>query len=611
MAAGFPYKHNNYDIIIIGGGTAGCVITTRLAEARSDLQILLLEAGGNHNDDPRVKTPGLVPQAIGDPNIDWNYHSVPQAELNGREIFLARGKGLGGSSLINFLGLVHPSKSGFDTWADIGNPGWDWASVLPYLKKFQTFHMPDEQIVRDFGLQNIDIQAQGTSGPIHASYQNEPHALDVAWINTFRNMGYDMKADTLSGRNIGGYQITASIDPVKRERSHAGEAYLERVRNTQNLNIVTNVLVDKVLFAVQDRTRASGVRFIHDGQEHVALASKEVILCAGAFGTPAILERSGVGNPNLLQALGIDVIMENENVGENLQDHLMCGASFELKDEIETADWFREPDYVQQALARYEKDRSGPLAGTTASFAYMPLLDEDEAAVSTFQKLIDQSFDTMLVNEAIPVAQRVSLEFTRRVLEDKNEASANFCALKSQAHPDHTEAKDIFSFLQSGNYITLFTALSHPLSRGSVHCGSSVPEADPRIDPAYYSHPLDAELMSRQVQLFEKIVQTEPMKSMLKPEGRRIPAWTRFDNLKETKKLIRHSCMSNQHPCGTCAMLPRNKGGVVDPRLRVYGVDGLRVCDASIMPIIPRCNLQSTVYTIAEKAADMFLEDLL
>jgi len=586
------------------------VLATRLTEARPDLQILLLEAGANHNEDPRIKIPALFSQAWGDPNTDWKYRSVPQPELGGKEIALTRGKGLGGSSLINFMGLVYPSKAGFDAWAEIGNPGWDWNSVSPYLKKFQTFHMPNEEVANKLALQNIDIQAQGVDGPIHASYSSEPHAVDIAWLDTFRNLGYAMQADTMSGQNIGGYQVIVSVDPITRERSHSGKAYLERVKTKSNLEILTNVLVDKVIVANQGRPRASGVKFIHNGQEHVVSASKEVVLCSGALGTPAILERSGIGNSKILQSLGIDTVVQNENVGENLQDHFMCGTSFELEDDTETVDCMRDPAYIQQAMARYQADRSGPLAEASTAFAYMPLLDEDAPHASEFQTLTDQYLDTTSDTKTMPAAQKTSLKFTRQVLEDKNEASANFCVLKMQAHLENTNMEDAFALTQPGNYITVFTALAHPLSRGNIHCTTSTPDAAPRIDPAYYSHPLDAELMSRQVQLFEKIVQTEPMKSLLKPGGRRIPEWARFDSLEETKKLIKYSCTSNHHSCGTCAMLTREKGGVVDPRLRVYGVDALRVCDASIVPIIPRCNLQSTVYALAEKAADMFIEDL-
>ncbi|KAK5944475.1 hypothetical protein PMZ80_003757 [Knufia obscura] len=284
--------------------------------------------------------------------------------------------------------------------------------------------------------------------------------------------------------------------------------------------------------------------------------------------------------------------------------------SFEVHDDIETNDNFRDPAYAQAAMQQYQKHHTGPLTGTSACFAYMPLLDEDKPGQATPKQLLDD-YHSEPRDTTSPV-QTILEAFTKKVLSHPSEASANLCVVRGQVHLEHTttqHASTMFSLTDPGKYITIMTALAH-LSRGSIHITSSSPSAEPAIDPRYYTHPLGTELMARQVKLLDRITKTPPLSDLIKPNGRRIPKWAAFDTLDDTKKLLRESCMSNYHPCGTVAMLPRDKGGVVDPRLRVYGVEGLRVCDASIMPVITRGNLMTSVYAIAEKGADMIKEDL-
>lgn len=258
---------------------------------------------------------------------------------------------------------------------------------------------------------------------------------------------------------------------------------------------------------------------------------------------------------------------------------------------------------MQQSLARYESDKSGPLGAGFGSFAYMPLLDQDlETSNNELAALLDKHIDD---ERATPAEL-----FTKRILKDRLEASANLCLLKNQIHLEKRDPEDAFALSDSGNYVSILTALAHPLSRGNVHISSTDPTQPLIFDPGYYSHPLDLELLSRHVAVFDRITQSQPFAQVLKANGRRIPDWVDLTTDKGRKRLVKDGCYSNQHVCATCTMSPKEAGGVVDHRLNVYGTSGLRVVDASILPVISRGNIMSVTYAVAEKAADMIKQDL-
>lgn len=624
-----PCKRSTYDIIIAGGGTAGCVLGARLSEV-PDLYVLVLEAGENHNDDPRTKIPGAWVKGIASTDLNWNNQFVPQTELNGRKPFLARGKGLGGSTLINATSLLYPSRAGFDAWVDLGNKGWDWDSLAPYIKKFQNFNKPSDKVAEDLQLEYVNPKEQGVGGPIQASYEKNVEPLDKAWVETFRNLNLDMKADTVSGKSLGGYSIVNTIDSKTRQRSHAGVAYLEPATDRPNLEVITGALIDKIVLAtdgIDKEPRVTGIEFSHNNQTHIASTTErgEIILCAGAVGSPAVLERSGIGKPTILEKVGINTTVENDNVGENFHDHFFTAVSFEINPGIPTKDDFRDPANIQKAMQRYAKDGSGPMGCGNPSFAFMPLLEPETAdhlsdpthnrthqtngtsPSKTSQAPFSDILTKLTSNPDITPTERV----TTNLLSNPNEASANLTLMKAQVHLNHDDLQNMFNPVNPGNYITIGVAPCHPLSRGSIHITSPSPQDPPLIDPKYYTHPLDIELISRHLQFLPQLTSTPPLRDMIKqaPHARTIPEDANFDTLEETTKIMKTSCMSFQHPCGTCAMLPRDQGGVVDTRVRVYGVKGLRVCDASVFPLIPRGTLMCTVYAVAERVADLVKED--
>ncbi|KAI7158589.1 GMC oxidoreductase [Hortaea werneckii] len=579
-------EHCDYDLIIVGAGTAGCVIANRLSED-PNVSILVLEAGEDHSNDEEIYAPGLAGSALGDSHFDWQYASEPERQLNNRVINHPRGRLLGGTSAINSFALIYPSAAEIDAWAQVTNEDWDWQTLAPYFRKFQSIVAPSQNVKKSLNLAHSDEAIQECKGPIQASFPIRIKPLQEEWDETFRNLGLHNANDPLDGHALGGHTLTCHITGEKYERSHAGTAYLEPALARSNLTLITNVSVNKLIVERHNDTPiVRGVVYAQDNVSYEARVKMEVVLAAGAFNTPKIMELSGIGDPQILEKYGIATSAAVSGVGKGLQDHIRPGISFELTDNIPSFGSMT----VEEARKLYENDRSGPWAEAGAfSFSYTPLLPFlDSHEKQELKALLDEH---LKIDELSSESERKRYAFIRRTIESPTEATAvNFLSRRPVAGAPE------------GNYLTLNAMLSHPLSTGSSHISSSDPSAKPEIRFQYYSHPVDLEVHARQVQVLKKIAQTEPLASCIKSPGRQLPL---VDNVESAKEMCRAYSTTNYHPCGTCAL-----GEVVDGRLGVKGIQNLRVVDASVIPIIPRGNIITTVYAVAERAADIISGDL-
>lgn len=321
----------SFDIIIVGGGTAGCVLASRLS-AISHLDVLLLEAGPDNNADPKVSTPLISRRMFNDPKYDWNFRTIPQVGLSGRVIEQTRGRMIGGSSAINSHSLVYPNRAMHDAWAEIaGDERWSWERMERYYKRFQTVQVPE---VTEKGSSTVEPV---TRGPIQASYPRHMHILQTVWEDVFRSLDAYSDLDGVSGRAMGGMTTTTAVDgrALRGERSHSGNSYLKPALGRVNLIVETDAIVKKVDFQElgsgdAKSLQAIGVTYEKAGITLSARASKEVILCAGAFGTPQILELSGIGSKGILETAGVECLVDLPAVGGKKSQERLYGLSLTI-----------------------------------------------------------------------------------------------------------------------------------------------------------------------------------------------------------------------------------------------------------------------------------------
>lgn len=528
----------DFDFIIIGAGSAGCALANRLS-ARPEIKVALLEAGGPDTN-PWIHIPVGYFKTMGNPATDWCYKTEPDAGLNGRAINWPRGKVLGGSSSINGLLYVRGQRQGFDQWRQLGNTGWGWDDVLPIFKRAENWEGPQSP-------------ERGTGGPVNVSTSRVHREVIDAWIEAAIAAGYPATTDYNGAvqDGAGHFQLTMKNGL----RCSSAAAYLRPARGRPNLKIFTHAHAEKILF---EGKRAVGVRAKIKGAVVELRAACEVIVSAGAIGSPQILMLSGIGDAAELQKLGIEVLCDQRGVGKNLQDHL----------------------------------QARPIYKCTSS------------TINTETKSLLQKFG-------------IALQFlTMRSGPMTMAASLGTAFLKTR--PD-LETPDIQFHLQpfsadspaAGSHkFSAFTASVlqlRPESAGHLELVSPSPYDYPKIHPNYLATQTDCDTLVAGIKIAREICRTSPVRELITEEYTPGPS-IKDDDEAGLLDWARSHSTTIYHPTGTCKMGSDNLA-VVDERLRVYGVDGLRVADASIMPVITSGNTNAPAIMIGEKASDMILED--
>ncbi|QPC59540.1 hypothetical protein HYE67_001771 [Fusarium culmorum] len=590
------FSHLAFDFIVIGGGTAGLAVAARLAESNTSYTIGVIEAGGVVQNDPDVDIPGHYGRSLGGP-YDWKLETTPQKGLGGRVLPWPRGKVLGGTSALNYMAWNRASRDDYDAWEALGNEGWGWDGLLPFFKRSETFHPPSQKTQNEHQISH-DADTLGDSGPISISYPTDYSSSHSLWHRTLNGLGVQTNTAHLGGSNVGVWTCINAVDPSSARRSYALDYCAP---HPHNLHILTNATVNEIV--INGDKVATGVHLTHHGEEYTVSASREIILSAGSVKSPQILELSGIGNPEFLDRAGVPVKVESLHVGENLQEHIMLATIFEVDPSLANRDDLQKDEKLALAAQeQYAQTADGPLTVLPVSICYVPLAHfVPKDTLSSLHAEADQisEFD----------ADKHDI-LTHRLNGNSKLGQIEYIFDLGNWNP-------YFQGEEGKKYGTMLQILQYPFSVGSIHIrpshsGSSPAEQSPDIDPKYYEGThgkLDMEVMKHCLQFVQKIVNAEPLSKIIHAPAS--PAAAAYNDDKLMEEWITQNTITDWHPVGTCAMGGRAgiEGGVVDERLRVYGVRGLRVVDASVMPLQVSAHIQATVYAIAEKAAHMIIED--
>ncbi|KAF9808497.1 hypothetical protein IEO21_07876 [Rhodonia placenta] len=587
---------SSYDYVIVGGGTAGLVLASRLSE-NSNTSVLVLEAGDTGEavqDKIDIPSYTYYNSLVGS-SYDWAYETVAQPDADNRQISWPRGKVLGGSSAINGMYLVRPSELEFNAWASLVPNGsiWNWDNMYAAMKKSETYTPPLSN-VQDTAKIEYSNSSHGFSGPLHASYPGYMMPQVGDWTPSLNNIDIMTSPNPDGGDGWGAFVATSAINPANWTRSYSRSAYIDPLPPRANLAILPNATVTRIVFAnATGGLTATGVQYASQkgATESTVSVNKEVILAAGAIGSPQILMVSGVGPQDVLEAAGVAVQVALPGVGQHLQDHLYAEVTWKTNEQTAGSMFYGNYSNLNDVPTTSTPFLSF-INSATAYVNFSALIAAPETYAQQIADAVDSSASTLVPSQYSEVVEGYKAIYN---------LTAQKLLLSSIG-----DMEILLSLTGAGQYepqvISIQAALQHPFSQGRLYINSSDIFEYPIIDPQYLSNNADLVMLREGLRFCRSLGNTAPLSAAMAEE---ISPGSSVQSDEQWETWLAQNSYTEYHPSCSCAMLPQTQGGVVDANLRVYGLTNVRVADASVFPFQFSAHLQAPVYGLAEQAAEL------